>query len=158
MKAQSIILSVFVLFASFAVNAQAVKKETIKVWGNCGMCKKTIEKSAIAGGATSADWNTETKVLTVSYNTKKTNNKKIQQSVAASGYDTQDVTGSNEAYDKLHGCCKYDRKQETSAAAKDDKSCCDGEDKADKSCCKDGGDKATCKDGEKPAAKVKKQQ
>lgn len=149
MKAQSIFLSVFILFAAFTVNAQeGLKKDTLKVWGNCGMCKKTIEKSAITAGATTADWNTETKVLTVAYNAKSTNGKKIQQSIAASGYDTQDFTASKAAYDKLHGCCKYDRK-ETSKAKEEAKSCCEGTDKA---CCKDGDkkDAACCsKDGHK---------
>jgi hypothetical protein len=34
------------------------------------------------------------------------------------GYDTQDVTADNKAYDNLHGCCKYDRK-ETAEVKKD---------------------------------------
>lgn len=146
MKAQSILLSVFVLFAAFTVNAQSgLKKDTIKVWGNCGMCKKVIEQSAITAGAKTADWNTDTKVLTVRYKAKATNNKKIQQSIAASGYDTQEFTASNEAYNKLHGCCKYDRKETTNV--KEEKSCCEGSDKA---CCKDGEKKDCCsKEGQK---------
>jgi hypothetical protein len=150
MKAQSIFLSVFILFAAFTVNAQeGLKRDTLKVWGNCGMCKKTIEKSAITAGATTADWNTDTKLLTVAYKAKSTNGKNIQQSIAASGYDTQDFTASNAAYDKLHGCCKYDRKD--TSKAKEDKSCCEGSDKA---CCKDGDkkDAACCsKEGHKAA-------
>lgn len=155
MKAQSIFLSVFVLLASFTVNAQtAAKKETIKVWGNCGMCKKTIEKAAIAGGATTANWNTETKVLAVSFDAKTTDNKKIQQSVAASGYDTQDFTASNEAYDKLHECCKYDRKPDTPAAKKDGKNLNAGNAQEEKSCCsKEGDAKASCHKEAQPEVK-----
>ncbi|MGN6421265.1 MAG: heavy-metal-associated domain-containing protein [Pseudobacter sp.] len=146
MKAQSIILSVFILFAAFTVNAQnGLKKDTIKVWGNCGMCKKIIEKSAITAGAKTADWNTDTKVLAVTYSAKASNNKKIQQSIAASGYDTQDFTANNQAYDKLHACCKYDRKE--TASVKEEKSCCEGSEKA---CCKDGEKKDCCsKEGQK---------
>jgi len=35
------------IFTTTTVNAQSKKKqtETFKVWGNCGMCEKTIEKS-----------------------------------------------------------------------------------------------------------------
>ncbi len=156
MKAQSIFLSVFILFAAFTVNAQTgLKKDTIKVWGNCGMCKKTIEKAAITGGAKTADWNTETKVLTVAYNAKSTNGKKIQQSVAASGYDTQDFTANNEAYDKLHMCCKYDRKETGGNLKEEEKSCCEGSDKA---CCKDGHKEgASCtKEGHKTGEAPKK--
>jgi hypothetical protein len=157
MKAQSIILSIFIVFASISVNAQDIlRKDTIKVWGECGMCKKTIEKSAISGGAHTAEWNTDTKVLTVAYHPKSTNSKKIQQSIAASGYDTQDFTAKNEAYDKLHECCKYDRKE--TSQVKEEKSCCEGN---DKECCKDGkdGKKADCcaKDGQKTTEAKKKQ-
>lgn len=121
MKTQSIVLSLlFLVFASFSVNAQkktdpAVKKETFKVWGECGMCKKTIEKAARDSGATTAFWDTDSKKLTVTYSTTRTSNQKIQQAIAAAGYDTRDLTADNAAYDKLHECCKYDRK---AAAAK----------------------------------------
>ncbi len=65
------------LFSIFAVNfsfAQTtVKNETIKVSGNCGMCKNKIEKAAKVGGAETANWNEETKVLNVSYNPSNSN-------------------------------------------------------------------------------------
>lgn len=102
------------LFSIFAVNfsfAQtAVKKETIKVWGNCGMCKKVIEKAARSAGATTASWNEDSKELKVAYAVNKTSGTKIQQAVAKSGYDTQDFTANDPAYYKLPGCCHYDRK------------------------------------------------
>jgi len=119
--------------------AQAVK-ETIKVSGNCGMCKDKIEKAAKSAGASYAAWDSDTKVLTVEYAHTSSNNAKIQKAVAASGYDTKDVKASDEAYNNLHGCCKYDR--ETSKSATDiTKACC-----AEKDCCKDG-KCADCKDG-----------
>ncbi|MDF2385162.1 cation transporter [Nostoc ellipsosporum NOK] len=146
-------VKIFFLFACMAVAGIAsaqTKTETIAVAGNCGMCKKTIEKSAKAGGAASADWNEEKKVLTVKYNSKTTDLAKIQQQVAAAGYDTRDVKASDAAYDKLHGCCKYDRgalPQSVSAAdKKTEASCCSKEGKTAKnekgekgSCCSDEG-------------------
>ncbi len=103
------------LFSIFAINysfAQtSVKKETIKVWGNCGMCKTTIEKSAKKAGATTASWNEESKELKISYASAKTSSTKIQEAIAKSGYDTQDFTADNKAYNNLHSCCKYDRKE-----------------------------------------------
>lgn len=102
------------LFSIFAINfsfAQtAVKKETIKVWGNCGMCKKVIEKAAKSAGATTASWNEDSKELKVAYAVNKTSGTKIQQAVAKSGYDTQDFTANDPAYNKLPGCCHYERK------------------------------------------------
>jgi periplasmic mercuric ion binding protein len=141
MKTQSIILSISFLFIfGFSSFAQADKKESIKVWGNCGMCKKTIETAATKAGASNAKWDTETKMLAVSYNGKKTSAEKIQQAIAAAGYDTRDFTASNEAYDKLHGCCQYDRKADATATKKE--SCCNGDtckkDEAKKDCCKEG--------------------
>ena len=107
------------LFSIFAINTSfaqtAVKKETIKVWGNCGMCKTTSEKAAKKGGATTANWNEESKELKVSYASNKTSSDKIQQSIAKSGYDTQGFTADDKVYNKLHGCCQYDRKVSTAS-------------------------------------------
>ncbi len=115
-------LSLFaaIIFSLFSINtstAQTTKTETIKVWGNCGMCKTTIEKSAKKAGAKTADWNEDSKELKVSYAVNKTSSAKIQESIAKSGYDTQDFTAIQTAYDNLHGCCKYDRKNATASAA-----------------------------------------
>ncbi len=90
--------------------AQTTKSETIKVWGNCGMCKKRIEKSAKSAGAISASWDADKLALEITYDEKETNSIKIQQSIAEAGYDTQDITADDKAYDKLSGCCKYERK------------------------------------------------
>lgn len=107
------ILCCSALFYSSNAIAQKVNTDTVKVWGNCGMCKKTIEKAAKAAGAKVANWNAELQQLIVSYKSDKSSNLKIQQAIAESGYDTQDATASDEAYNQLHGCCKYDRKSIT---------------------------------------------
>ena len=136
---KSLLFSVFLLtsllFSNFSIAQTSVKKETIKVWGNCSMCKKTIEKAAKSAGASSASWNEETKELKVAYAAKKTSGTKIQQAIAKSGYDTQDLTADNKAYDKLHSCCQYDRKETVSSS---NSTCCD-----DATCKKETGD---CKD------------
>ena len=79
------------------------------VRGNCGMCKKTIEKAANnVVGVTSANWNVEKKKIDVSFDDSKTNTLAIHKAIAASGYDTEKVAGNKEAYNKLPGCCQYD--------------------------------------------------
>lgn len=120
MKTKNIFFSLlFLCIASFAsAQKPALKKENIQVWGNCEMCKSTIEKAAKSAGASYANWNTETKKLSVRYTAGKTNGTKIQQAVAKSGYDTELFTAPNEAYDKLHGCCKYDRTKSDSSTQK----------------------------------------
>ena len=111
MKTLSIIATI--LFSSlFGLQsfAQTTKSETIKVWGNCEMCKKKIEKSAKSAGAITASWDADKLELVVNYDENKTTNLKIQQAVAKSGYDTQDVVADDKDYNKLPGCCKYERK------------------------------------------------
>ena len=61
----------------------------------------------------------ENALIKAKYYAKATNNTNIQKAIAKVGYDTQDFTGDNKAYSKLHGCCKYERKQlETSPKTK----------------------------------------
>ena len=115
-------LSLFaaIIFSIFSINtsmAQTSKTETIKVWGNCGMCKTVIEKSAKKAGAKTANWNEDSKELKVTYAADKTSSAKIQEAIAKSGYDTQDFTAVKAAYNNLPGCCKYDRKEATASAA-----------------------------------------
>ena len=93
----------------------------------------------------------DAKVLTVKYNSSSTNAAKIQQAVAAVGYDTRDVKATDEAYDKLHGCCQYDR---AGASTDDQKMDCCKDGKCSKpghdgkDCCKKDDDKMDCcKDG-----------
>ena len=79
------------------------------VRGNCGMCKKTIEKAAHGvQGVESADWDVDKKKIKVSFDDTKTNGMAIHNAIAASGYDTEKVAGNNEAYKDLPGCCQYD--------------------------------------------------
>jgi copper chaperone CopZ len=104
------LVSLFAFSSAAAVAGE--KKETLKVWGNCGMCKKTIE-SALKGvdGVASASWDKKTKVLSVTFDDAKISLKEIEEKVAATGYDTQNAKGSDEAYKNLDKCCKYERKK-----------------------------------------------
>ncbi|WP_157558060.1 heavy-metal-associated domain-containing protein [Niabella aurantiaca] len=104
----AILLGTVMVFAASGANAQT-KNEKIPVSGNCGMCKKNIEKAAKTAGAKEAVWDIPTKMLAVTYNAKKTNSHKIQQAVAGAGYDTREIRGSDKAYEKLHACCQYER-------------------------------------------------
>jgi mercuric ion binding protein len=152
MKTYSFFISLITLFFfSLPAFAQKSKTENIKVWGNCSMCKKTIETAAKDAGATEASWNTQTKILAVTYNPKKVNNEKIQKAVAASGYDTQDFTAPSDVYQNLEECCQYDRKNANASADTAKASCCDTKEckKGDGSCCKNGkceSGKDCCKD------------
>lgn len=79
------------------------------VRGNCGMCKKTIEKAVNAvDGVTKAVWDVDKKKIDVSFDDSKTDEMAIHHAIAASGYDTEKVSGDLNAYKNLPGCCQYD--------------------------------------------------
>ena len=150
------IFSTLLVCCAFATTSfsQKTKTETFQVSGNCGMCEAKIEKAAKAAGATYADWNKDTKVITVKYNSTSSNLAKIQKSIADAGYDNVGVKTTTEAYDKLRACCKYDRTESNQAKACCDSEKCTKEDCAGMDCCKDGKctmqackDAGCCKDG-----------
>ena len=100
------------LVTSAAVSAQEKEqpKQVITVKGVCDMCKKRIEKAALdVKGVRSVDWSIADQQLTVYLNPKKTTGKEIQEAVAKAGHDTESVKATDEAYNNLHGCCKYER-------------------------------------------------
>jgi periplasmic mercuric ion binding protein len=102
------IILMLVLFTK-TVNAQevATKEIYIKTSAVCGMCKETIEKyMAYEKGVKKSSLDVETKILSVTYNPKKTTPEKIRLAVSKSGYDADDVKANKKAYDKLDGCCK----------------------------------------------------
>lgn len=103
----------FSLLNPFAASAQKDAEQAttakFKVYGNCGMCEKRIEKAAKIKGVSMADWDVDTKILTVQFNDAKVKPAKIQEAVAAVGHDTDKVRAKDKVYNKLHSCCKYDR-------------------------------------------------
>lgn len=104
-------LLLIALFTFSAIHAQSGEvSDSLLVNGNCGMCKKNIEKSAMDAGATFAFWNKKTKMLNVKFDPAKTNQAQIEEKIAAKGYDTENVKASDEAYNKLEECCQYERK------------------------------------------------
>jgi copper chaperone CopZ len=112
MKTLRHIILAFLLFTGISVFAQE-KTDTFKVYGNCGMCKSRVEKAAKAEGATTAVWDKDTKIMTVTYDASKTNLEALQKKVASVGHDTDLFTAPDKVYDKLPGCCLYERKAET---------------------------------------------
>ncbi len=87
-----------------------ITTSTFKVWGNCDMCKETIEGSLKVDGVTKAEWDTESKIMTISYDAKKITLDQIQKNIADVGYDDEKYKGNDIAYKSLPECCQYDRK------------------------------------------------
>lgn len=108
---KKIVLVITVLLMSISLSAQEKKKNakvSIDVDGVCVMCKGRIEKAALnTKGVKYAQWNVQTHELKLIIDERKTDVKTIQQNVANVGHDTKAVKATKEAYDDLHGCCKY---------------------------------------------------
>ncbi len=100
-----------ILLLSTSVNAQIknAKTETVKIYGNCGMCETTIEKAGTIKKIAKVDWDQETQMATITYNEKKTNQDEILKKIALVGYDSDKFLAPDDVYDNLHGCCQYDR-------------------------------------------------
>ena len=79
------------------------------VKGNCKMCKKTIETSALAlEGVHKAIWDVKTKQIDLVYDDQLVELTTIHNTIASSGYSTDLVDLNQEAYDNLPMCCQYD--------------------------------------------------
>ena len=86
-------------------------KYTTEVNGNCDLCKKRIEKAAFSVvGVKSAIWDVDSHQLSLILNEEKASLLDVKKAVAKVGHDTDEVKATNEDYDKLHGCCLYERK------------------------------------------------
>lgn len=86
------------------------KTETFKVWGNCEKCKKTIESASAIDGVIEKNWDVESKLMTVKFDTTKINVNTIEQMIAKAGYDNDLYYGDDYVYGKLLDCCQYERK------------------------------------------------
>lgn len=92
--------------------AAGTTTSTFKVWGNCEMCQETIENSLKVDGVSKANWNKDTKIITVCYDEKTISLDRIQKNIAAAGYDNEKYKGDDKAYNELPECCQYERKKD----------------------------------------------
>ena len=106
---KNLLVFLTIIFSSCHVFAQDknIKTETFKVDGNCGMCKERIEDAAFVKGVKRADWNKETKALTIVYRSSKTSSETILNSVAQAGHSSEKVKVKEEDYKSLPECCQY---------------------------------------------------
>jgi Protein of unknown function (DUF3347) len=108
-----ILLSATTIFAQFKNS----KTETLKVYGNCEMCKEKIEKAGTQKNVSKTVWNDETAMATITYDAKKTTSNAILKKIALVGYDSDNFLAPDAVYKKLPGCCKYERTAKPITAA-----------------------------------------
>ena len=109
MKTKVLSLVAMFLLGSMVVFAKD-KSEKFLVNGKCEMCEKRIEMAALSdAGVSKADWNKNTKMMELTLNDSKTDVQKVEMAIAKVGHDTKMHKASDEVYNELPGCCKYDR-------------------------------------------------
>ena len=85
------------------------KENEFYVKGNCGSCKKRIEKAAKDAGAISAEWSAEKQSVVLNFDSTKTSADKILKKIAEVGHDNEKYQSTDSVYKNLPGCCLYDR-------------------------------------------------
>jgi periplasmic mercuric ion binding protein len=118
MKIIIIMLTTFgTIFSAYAQQTDTVKTTTgiqtiqIKTSAVCDMCKEALEKAmAYEKGVKKSELDVASKVLTVTFDTKKTTVEKIKKAVTETGYDADELPANPAAYENLHACCKKDVK------------------------------------------------
>ena len=99
------------IFSILTINSWA-QKETLQILtsaecvGTC--CKETIEEEMqFTKGVTAVELDIESKILTVTFKTKKTNVGKLRKAISLIGYNADDVKADKKAHDKLPLCCQH---------------------------------------------------
>ena len=108
-----LLLSVIVLQAQI----KNQKTESVMIYGNCEMCESTIEKAGTINKMAKVDWNKDTKMAMLTYDSNKTNKDEILKNIALAGYDSDGFLAPTKTYNNLPGCCQYDRKTKVDMVA-----------------------------------------
>nr|WP_291116847.1 DUF3347 domain-containing protein [Flavobacterium sp. UBA6135] len=108
-----VIATFFVLSATAQAQIKNTQTVSAKVYGNCGMCKKIIEKTGTVNKESSVVWDVNTKIATITFDSNKTNQDAILKRIALAGYDNEQFLAPDDVYANLHGCCQYEREAKT---------------------------------------------
>jgi len=77
------------------------------------MCEATIENAGTLKKIAQVDWNKDTKMASLIYDSTKTNQTEILKRIALAGYDSDLFLAPDEVYAQLPDCCHYDRVNKT---------------------------------------------
>ena len=102
-----VILLLFTFINSNLAQSSELIEYSFAVEGNCGMCMYRIQDAAIEAGAKTAEWDIDTKVLTIQIDESKTSVSKIRYAISIAGHDNGNFKTPDDIYDNLHFCCKY---------------------------------------------------
>ena len=106
-----VITSMFILHSQLYSQGTKVNDRdttvSFKVYGACEMCKDRIEESLKLKGIKSANWNVDTKILTVTYEPSRIWLERIHNRITSVGHDTELKKANDAVYNKLPDCCLY---------------------------------------------------
>ncbi|MFT5254638.1 MAG: copper chaperone CopZ, partial [Flavobacteriales bacterium] len=87
---KTVVAITLLLSATFAsAQIKNPKTENVKIWGNCGMCETKIEKAGNLKNIATVDWDKDSKIAVITYDTTKTNQDEILKRIALAGYDSE---------------------------------------------------------------------
>lgn len=90
----------------------SVVETQVHVWGVCDIAKQKIDSAAKLDGVFSADWNIESKLLTVKFDSTKVSLDNILKNIAMAGFDNERYFADDYSYEQLPDNCKYERREE----------------------------------------------
>jgi len=85
------------------------KTETVKIYGNCSMCKSRIEKAGSLKNTATVIWDKDSKKASLRYDGSKTNRDEILKRIALAGHDNEKFLAPDDVYAQLPECCLYNR-------------------------------------------------
>lgn len=101
------VLSFVILFICGFSFSQKAETIVIQTSAQCNDCKERIEgKLNYTKGIRFAELDMETKKVTVKYASKKISLQKIKETIAAIGYDADEIKAKQEDILKLPKCCQ----------------------------------------------------
>ena len=114
-----LVIKITVLLFTINCQAQIKNKETktVKINGNCDMCKNRIESAVYKKNIAKANWNLETKTAVITYDSAQTTLSDVLKQIAYAGYDNDKFIAPEKAYVELPACCQYNRKITTNTSS-----------------------------------------
>lgn len=115
MKSINNILIAVLLLCTSTITAQIKSTATaiVKIYGNCEICKTSIEKAGNIKKQAIVSWNKDTKLATITFDSTVTSPDEILKRIAIAGYDSDVYLASDKSYASLPDCCRYERVNKT---------------------------------------------
>ena len=84
------------------------------------MCKSTIEEAGNLKKIAKVEWDKDSKMATLTFDSKKISKEEILKRIALAGYDSESFLAPDDVYENLPRCCHYERELKTEKVAKHD--------------------------------------